>query len=350
MTRDSSGPLGRTPSTDELLDVDTSFLDAYRRGGTEELKRMRAQPQRPGTLMVVGTGSDGSSRDLGTGGGSDRAASMGSLGSTDPGTAPDSTALGTSPSLRPDDTALAPRPRSDEALPPPEPRQVPDSTKAASLQYTDHQDAVQNGTTSTKGGTTGSGENATLPQSGFRLSGVKSQPSVRALPSVVVSTLREHLRSAAVRELGATDRVARAFTERLSQASLVTAFLLAQLDLRLDVDAATRAAAELFRSHDPLLGAVAARLATLEELEVERAARWGDIRAELGELRQIISVVEQTSAYLIADRTENFLRGSHDLRDAPITHGSAIFVRDKAREAVQEQTRLERVREGRPIR
>lgn len=55
-------------------------------------------------------------------------------------------------------------------------------------------------------------------------------------------------------------------------------------------------------------------------------------------------------AYSIADRTSNFLRGSHNLRDAPLAHKDVLYVRDKAREATKKQQKLEREREGRPIR
>jgi hypothetical protein len=74
------------------------------------------------------------------------------------------------------------------------------------------------------------------------------------------------------------------------------------------------------------------------------------LRDELGEVPQTGAVVEQALAYSIADRTENFLRGSHNLHDAPITHKEAIFLRDKNREETRKQLKLEREREGRPIR
>ncbi|WP_329127235.1 hypothetical protein [Streptomyces sp. NBC_01465] len=61
-------------------------------------------------------------------------------------------------------------------------------------------------------------------------------------------------------------------------------------------------------------------------------------------------MVKQALAYSIADCTENFLRGSHNLHDAPITHTEAIHLRDMAREATRKQLKLEREREGRPIR
>ncbi|WP_215545029.1 hypothetical protein [Amycolatopsis sp. CA-230715] len=230
------------------------------------------------------------------------------------------------------------------------PRAADDDTTAASLRLTDHQDAVQNAAMSAKGGSAGSAAGTALPHSGFRLVGVKSQPAVRALPGVVVNALREQLRSAAVREREVTDAAAREFSDRLSQASLVTAFLVAHLDLRLDVDMSTECAVTLFRSRDPLLGSVATRVHGLEKLETDHTALLEALRADVADLRQTAAVVEQAVAYSIADRTENFLRGSHNIRDAPITHANALFVRDRAREQTTRQARLEKEREGRPIR
>jgi hypothetical protein len=202
-----------------------------------------------------------------------------------------------------------------------------------------------------KGGSGGGDDGAVvLPQSGFKLMGVKSQPNIKSLPDSIISVPRELLRVAAVRELGMPDSAAREFVQRLSQGTLVTAFLLAQLDLRIDADPATVRAVELFRSRDPLLGSVVARLEAFTAAERGRDALLAQLREELVEVRQTSTVVEQAMAYSIADRTSNFLRGSHNLHDAPLAHKDAIYVRDKARDATKKQQKLEREREGRPIR
>ena len=222
------------------------------------------------------------------------------------------------------------------------------TTTPTSLTLTDHQNAVQSA--ATKGGSGGTDDTAALPQSGFRLDGVKSQPAVRALPEPVVSALREQLRAAAVRELQVSDVAARDFAGRLSQASLVTAFLLARFDLGLSMDPATHRAAELFRAQDPLLGAMATRMEALEKLEHEHVSGLRVLREQLSKVAETSAVIEQALAYSIADDTVNFLRGSHNIHDAPLGHKDAIFVRDRAREATRKQLKLEREREGRPIR
>ncbi|MER6519989.1 hypothetical protein ABT246_24435 [Streptomyces sp. NPDC001553] len=390
MSRDFAEMLEATTPTNEVMEVDTSFLDAYRRGGIEELKRVQAQAAQPepeaatpepevqfdeagdvGSPLEV----EGPRAELGVeaeagrpnlepdhepdagdsewaGGLNQRGGAGGGQNTADgvlPGGAPAGPAADVvpAPGARPDvENAAAVEVTSHVVV---AASDVPDHVTPGSLQFTDHQDAVQS--MASKGGTSGTtGAAPILPQSGFRLAGVQSQPHIKALPESIMNALREQLRAAAVRELGVSDSTAREFSRRLSQGTLVTAFLLAQLDLHLDTDPATERAVELFRSCDPLLGSVVARLANIEAAERERDELLRKLRDELGEVRQTSAVVEQALAYSIADRTENFLRGSHRLHDAPITHKEAIYLRDKAREATRKQLKLEREREGRPIR
>ncbi|MFB7594658.1 hypothetical protein [Streptomyces sp. NPDC056160] len=384
MSRDFAEILEAATPTAEVMEVDTSFLDAYRRGGSEELKRVRVQATQPESEVatpqpeaqldeagdvdlqpeVEGLQADldedgaedrldlepdyerGAGDSERAGGSNQRGGDGGGQGGTAgvlPGGAADAVPA---PGAQPDveDAAAAEVTSHDVVATPDESEHV----TPGSLQLTDHQDAVQSA--AFQGGSGSTAETATLPQSGFRLAGVQSQPHIKALPENIMNALREQLRAAAVRELGVSDSAAREFSQRLSQGTLVTAFLLAQLDLHLDADPATERAVELFRSRDPLLGSVVARLANIEAAERERDALLRKLRDELGEVRQTSAVIEQALAYSIADRTENFLRGSHNLHDAPITHKEAIYLRDKAREATRKQLRLERERDGRPIR
>ncbi|MGW2984088.1 hypothetical protein [Streptomyces goshikiensis] len=382
--------LEATTPTNEVMEVDTSFLDAYRRGGSEELKRVQAQAAQPeaeaATLEpkvqfdeagdvgseITGGGlqadldmvaaedrpnpePDHHEPDAGNseraGGSHQRGGAGGGQNSAErvpPGGAPAGRGADAvpAPGAQQDvkDAAAAEVAAHDVVSAPDD----PEHATFGSAQFTDYQDAAQSATS--KGGSGSAAEPTTLPQSGFRLTGVQSQPHIKALPEIIMNALREQLRAAAVRELGVSDRAAREFSRRLSQGTLVTAFLLAQLDLHLDADPATERAVELFRSRDPLLGSVVARLANIEAAERERDGLLRKLRDELGEVRQTSAVVEQALAYSIADRTENFLRGSHNLRDAPITHKEAIYLRDMAREATKKQLKLELEREGRPIR
>ncbi|WP_326742777.1 hypothetical protein [Streptomyces sp. NBC_01768] len=392
MSQDFAEMLEAVTPTAEVMDVDTSFLDTFRRGGSEDLKRLRAQEHeaqavRPRSDTAApepepqvdeagevghrpGAAGSQAERDVEAGsdrldlepdhesdaGGSERAGGSSQRGGTDGG---QSTADGILPGSAPAaDDVPVPEAHTDveediaagavahDAVCAPD---RPEHETPGSLQLTDHQEAVQSA--ASKGGSNGvPGTAATLPQSGFRLSGVKSQPHIKALPESIMSVLREQLRAAAVRELGVSDSAARTFSQRLSQGTLVTAFLLAQLDLRIDADPATERAVALFRSRDPLLGSVVARLEGIEAAECERDGLLYKLRDELAEVRRTSAVIEQALAYSIADRTENFLRGSHNIHDAPITHREAIYLRDKAREETRKQTQLEREREGRPTR
>lgn len=211
---------------------------------------------------------------------------------------------------------------------------------------TDQRDAIQ--AAGTKGG---NAETANaLPESGFRLPGAESQPMVRNLPRPLTDAMREQLRSAAVRERGVSDVAARTFSRRLSQPALVMSFLLAHLDVHIETDPATQAAAELFRAQDPLLGSVVERMGVLERLERTQDARLERLQDLLAEVRETSAVIEQAVAYSIADRHANLLRGVHNVQDAPLTHKDAIFIRDKAREETKKRAKFERDRDGRPIR
>ncbi|KAB7835730.1 hypothetical protein [Streptomyces mobaraensis] len=389
MSRDFAEILEAATPTAEVMEVDTSFLDAYRRGGSERLKRVQVQAAQPEPEAATpepdaqfDEASDVDSQPDGEGsqadldveaeadrpslepdhepdaGDSERASGSNQRGGADggqttadgvlPGGAPAGPAAEAvpAPGAHPDveDAAAAEVAHHGVVTAPDESEHV----APGSLQLTDHQDAVQSA--ASKGGSGSTAETAMLPQSGFRLAGVRSQPHIKALPGSIMNGLREQLRAAAVRELGVSDSAAREFSQRLSQGTLVTAFLVAQLDLRLDADPATERAVELFRSRDPLLGSVVARLANIQAAERERDRLLRQLRDELGEVRQTSAVIEQALAYSIADRTENFLRGSHNLHDAPITHKEVIYLRDKAREATRTQLRLEREREGRQFR
>lgn len=415
MNRDMKEMLNSPATTDEVMDVEMPFLDAFRRNGTQGVDQLRQQdvqndPQ-PETVQPEGEPQEQESEfeiprenpepgsatppegpDVAAGndqlaaeqeeallepdhepaeGDDERAAQSSpssqsrlSRGGTTSGTGAGGTSADPAGAVpgppEPDsdtlDTAVTDDGLSEAAalvtVAPPASASPASSeassTTPTSLTLTDHQDAVQSA--ATKGGSGATNDSAALPQSGFRLDGVKSQPAVRALPEPVVSALREQLRAAAVRELQVSDAAARDFAGRLSQASLVTAFLLARFDLDLSMDPATHRAAELFRAQDPLLGAMATRMEALEKLEHEHVSGLRVLREQLSKVVETSAVIEQALAYSIADDTVNFLRGSHNIHDAPLGHKDAIFVRDRAREATRKQLKLEREREGRPIR
>lgn len=223
-----------------------------------------------------------------------------------------------------------------------------EAERSASLEHTDEQDAIQAGAVG--GDSTGGTQSGALPASGFKLISASSQPIVRALPDQAITGLREQLRATAVRQLGVSDEAARSFSERISQAGLVVAFLLAHLDLGLEVDPATARAAELFRSHDPLLGRMATRLDELARLDSRQEAELDGIRQEMRAVRSTMAVLEQVMSYQVADRAENLGRGTAGVGDLDLSHRSALRLRDMAREETQKQQRRERDRDGRPIR
>lgn len=210
----------------------------------------------------------------------------------------------------------------------------------------DVRDEVQ-GLTGGRGGSGGGG--GALPDTGFRVVGSANAPVVRSLPRELIDAMRQQVSSAAIRERGVDEQTATQFANKLSQGALVVAFLLAQLDIRMEVDEATSVAADLFRAQDPLLGTMVARVGRLEELETQRGKQISQMNRLLQQMRSTSEAAEQALAYLIADRSENFLRGTQAARFAPIIHDTAVAMRDKIRADTQRLRQQEIDREHRTV-
>jgi hypothetical protein len=330
-----------TPTvTSEAMDVDTSFLDAYRSGGAEGLAQYRREAEAAdslGTSQAVADELDDFAGRFGASSAQSAPATPGSEAGT--AAAPEPGAFQSEETVEPEHEATGPVSAHDKQI-------DEDARRIQALEHTDLQEAVQSAAVRGGDESTGGGE---LPITAFRVADVVSQPTVRALPEAVVIGLREQLRGAAVRETGASDDEAQAFAKRLSQASLVTAFLLAHLDLGIGVDPATARAAELFRSRDPLLGRVASRLDSLIAAEAARGDQLVQVREDLREVRSTADVLEQVLAYSVADRTEHLARGTAGVGDLDLRHDSVIRLRDRAREATRKQHRVEADRDGRRL-
>lgn len=216
-----------------------------------------------------------------------------------------------------------------------------------SLQHTDHQDDVQERAFAS-GGSSSEGTDV-LPVTAFTVE-AESRPFVRSLPSAIVKPLLDAVRQGAIRELGVSAKEADSFLERISASSLVTAFLLAGLDIEMNVDPRTARVTELLRSRDPQIGGVFKRLVAMEEHERERDRALRRMREEIDETRRAAEVTEMVSVYNVTDHELNLMTGGHDPMKAPFTDRRVLAVRDKAREDVRRQKKIEKDREGRPIR
>lgn len=218
--------------------------------------------------------------------------------------------------------------------------------KISAARKSDQRDAIQSAGKSSGSSSGG----ADLPRSGFELTEERSQPQIRNLPPALVIELRTRIAQAAVREKGASEKEAADFAKRLSLGSLVIAFLMARLDIRLAADASTSLAAELFRSEDPLLGAALERIEAVQN-DQGTGLELVDSLVEAGRRQEkTLAVIEQLLSYSVADKTENFLRGSHDMHQAPIAHKEAVFMRDRARAETNHHRQAEARAEGRPLR
>lgn len=221
------------------------------------------------------------------------------------------------------------------------------SDRVSAERKSDQRDEIQAAKSSTS---TGGGGGGPLPRAGFKLTEDRSQLQIRNLPDELTAELRNRIIAAAQREKGATEDEARAFARRLSLSSLVSAFLMAGLDKRLDADASTSLATDLFRSQDPLLGAAVDRIEKVQEAQDKGLELTNYLTAQSRAQEKTLDVIEQLLAYSVADRTENFLRGSHDIHKAPIAHKDAVFMRDRARDETKRHQQIEVRAEGRPLR
>ncbi|WP_026819979.1 hypothetical protein [Arthrobacter castelli] len=265
------------------------------------------------------------------------------------------------------DAASAPEPEPEPGSPEPqaEPAVVVPETSSSAQQgserdraqavsavstqrKTDQQVAVQSA--SAHKNPAGAGNTAALPRTGFNLSRAKKQLQVRGLPDVLITALQEQVRAATVRDRGIDADEAREFSQRLSQPALVIAALSAQFDVDVDTDASTSTAVELFRSQNPLLGSLAARMEAMEQNQAHSQRQLSHLEDSLKQVKQTSQVTEQLLAYSIADRTENLAKGIYAVSDVRLTHKSSITMRDKARDETRKREKFEQDRDGRPMR
>lgn len=188
------------------------------------------------------------------------------------------------------------------------------------------------------------------PRTAFHVEGVSAQPAFRGVPAVIISQLRQIIIDEALREPDVDVASAHEFANRLSQGTLVLGFIISQLDTSVVVDPATRRAAELFRRRTPLADALMDRLDRLIQVNDTQVGLLHTVSHRVRGVHDTALAIEQATAYAIADRSENFLRGTHDPRNAPITHPEAIFVRDRVRQLTDAQQTVEKERAGRPLR
>lgn len=354
-------------STD-ATEMDTSWMDEFRVGGIEAVKKRRAEEQERAAAEQVAAeperttepqdadpsaqehdlepetdGRDAAGQHGGSGGGSQSAPEGAGGGAATPAAGAD---LPENVEETLDEIIEQDR---DEMLDAPASAIKPEgeTPPPVSLQKTDHQEAVQQAAGRTGG--SGEGADVQLPRSAFDIAGV-TKPHIRSMPEVLLSRLRDQLRSAAVRELGVSDASAREFVSQLGQTSLVTAFLLAQLDVELEADLSTTAAVRLFRARDPLMGSVVRRLYALEQQLSAQNAQLQKADERVREQDRITRSVEHGISYLVADRVVNLSKGVYAVENLPLGNKDVLEVRDRARDASQKQQRLEREREGRPIR
>lgn len=227
----------------------------------------------------------------------------------------------------------------------------------AAVGRTDYKEAVADDARHAGGpGTGGTGGSAPLPLIGrFQVVGLQS-PDVKRMPDVIARALRDRLARCAAEAGYTPDQVEQLVggpnARGLSIAALVTAFLVAELDLDLELDEASRLAVRLFRSSDPLMAAVLTTLGSIEKRHAATAARIERLEHRVADAAVAGRTLEQGVAWLLADRNgENSLADDvRSITDARLDDEIVDTSLDLLRRAAKHSETVEARREGRAYR
>lgn len=227
----------------------------------------------------------------------------------------------------------------------------------AAVGRTDYKEAVADDARHTGGsGVGGTGGPAPLPSIGrFQVVGLQS-PDVKRMPDVIARALRDRLARCAA-EAGYTpgqveQLVGGPNARGLSIAALMTAFLVAELDLDLELDEASCLAVRLFRASDPLMAAVLTTLVSIEKQHAATAARIERLERRVADAAVTGRTLEQGVAWLLADRNgENSLADDvRSITDARLDDEIVDTSLDLLRRAAKHSETMEARREGRAYR
>lgn len=227
----------------------------------------------------------------------------------------------------------------------------------AAVGRTDYKEAVADDARHTGGsGVGGTGGPAPLPSIGrFQVVGLQS-PDVKRMPDVIARALRDRLARCAA-EAGYTpgqveQLVGGPNARGLSIAALMTAFLVAELDLDLELDEASCLAVRLFRASDPLMAAVLTTLGSIEKQHAAIAARIERLEHRVTDAAVVGRTLEQGVAWLLADRNgENSLADDvRSITDARLDDEIVDTSLDLLRRAAKHSETMEARREGRAYR
>lgn len=169
--------------------------------------------------------------------------------------------------------------------------------------------------------------------------GKVSMTNVKRFPQPAVDRVRAMLALVAGGE----------FAESISAPSLLTAFIMANTGLELDVDENTAAAVDAFRENDPRMVDVEDKLdLALENInQLGRAMNIGLRR--IGETGHIVDELEFGMAFLVADRVVRLATPETDETNVDIVQKKSLVVRERMRSQTKAQRTIEKQREERSI-
>lgn len=140
------------------------------------------------------------------------------------------------------------------------------------------------------------------------------------------------------------------FARDISQVSIVTAFVVASMGVKISTDEVTAHAVQAFKAIDPRTDAIDKRTVTILE---QQARSEGMIKALLGRLSEVTetaAVLEMGQAYALAERTAQLDTSGVVPEHIDVAQKRVIATRDNIRKRVKAQRQDEKIRDGRPIR
>lgn len=175
---------------------------------------------------------------------------------------------------------------------------------------------------------------------GTKLSFEGETVHLRSFPRELVNKMREILQV----QLGEP------FARKITQPSIVAAFVMAAMGVDMELDADTGAAVTAFRANDPRMDLMAKNSAKLLEQQSVIETGMTKLMTMIRKVETTTSVLEIGQAYALAERTALLDTNGILPENIEVTQKRVLVARDNIRKKVVSQLTDEKTARGRPIR
>ena len=179
-----------------------------------------------------------------------------------------------------------------------------------------------------------------IPRKGGGLSFEGESAYLKQFPRTLIDEMRKILGV----------QVSEEFARDISQVSIVTAFVMASMDVAISTDDVTAHAVKAFRAVNPRTDAIDKRTTLLLERQTKSEGMLKALLGRLGEVAETTAVLEMGQAYALAERTAQLDTSGVLPETLDVTQKRAVAARDNIRRRVKTQRQDEKNRDGRPIR